>query len=354
MRHSNNLDVLRTCAVMLVFLNHLMCMLRAQHAVIDDGAARFGVILFFVHTSCVLMGSIQSIRAEGDLWVSRFYLRRLFRLYPLSIGLIFVSILLRAPMKPWMGLDHAPYSASTLLSNLLLVQNMTGKTSIIGPLWSLPIEVEMYFVLPLVFLLIRFKSWRRLIMIWLGAALFIAGTQNLAADMLHGAHRFESLEFVPCFLAGAMAFGLARPARPWPSYLWAPSLLALIAIGRHYAFEPLVFWSCCLAVALLYSRIADLPTNLLTRLCHQIANYSYGIYLTHIFGLWIFFQMSGSMLHSVALRITGTVLFTAVASVVLFHLVEDPMIRLGKRLTAGLGASSQPAASPAFASVPGQ
>ena len=339
--------MLRAFAVLLVFIFHVFEMIRAKHAVIDDGVARFGVILFFVHTSCVLMGSMQSLRSDGDAWAQRFYLRRLFRLYPLSVFVILVSVLTKAPMMPWMGLEHAPYSASVILSNLLLIQNITGKISVIGVLWSLPIEVEMYLVLPLVFLLVQSRNWgRKMTLLWAGSAVLIVGGQFIAGLVFRGSHKFEALEFIPCFLSGAIAFGLARPARQWPALLWVPSLLVLIAIGGSWAFNPLVFWPCCLALAFLYSRVAQMSRNWFTAICFQIAKYSYGIYLTHSFGLWIFYQLLGQTLHSEAIRLVGTIAFTLVASVFLFHFVEDPMIQLGKRLTTGW-AISQGAREPA-------
>ena len=64
--------------------------------------------------------------------------------------------------------------------------------------------------------------------------------------------------------------------------------------------------------------------------------YSYGIYLTHPFALWIAFLVLGKWLDTTALRVVVTVAITGFSSVVLFHLVEDPLIRLGKRTAARL------------------
>src|SRR5271157_2885872 len=107
-RQSTNLDVLRASAVLLVFVNHILCMTRTGSAVLNDGIARFGVILFFVHTSCVLMGSMGSLVAAGKGWSLRFYVRRIFRLYPLSIVLVLLAVAVGSPMKPWVGLEHPP------------------------------------------------------------------------------------------------------------------------------------------------------------------------------------------------------------------------------------------------------
>jgi len=72
--------------------------------------------------------------------------------------------------------------------------------------------------------------------------------------------------------------------------------------------------------------------SLLTRGAHQIAKYSYGIYLVHEPLYWIcFFRLK---LES---QLADWVLFLFLVSilpVMLFHLVEAPMIGLGKRLSA--------------------
>lgn len=334
MRHSTNLDVLRACAVLLVFVAHACG--TAGWNVMSDGTGRFGVILFFVHTSCVLMASMQSGRAEGGSWVTRFYIRRAFRIYPLSIAMVLLYLVVNGPIAPYGILERAPRTLPVVLSNLALVQNLTAAAPIIGVMWSLPVEVEMYVVLPLVFLLVQSRNWgRKMTVLWAGSAVLILAGQAAATRLFHGAHRLESLEFVPCFLAGAIAYRLPRPAGRWRSYWWVIFLGAIIWIGNQAAFNAPTIWACCLALAFLFARIADLPRNFFTRFCHLVAQYSYGIYLTHSLALWIFFRVLGSALHSPVLSLIGATLFMAAASVALFHLLEDPMIRLGKRVTGG-------------------
>lgn len=336
-RQSTNLDVLRAFAVLLVFVYHILCMTRTGPAGLNDALARFGVILFFVHTSCVLMGSMESLVANSKAWIRRFYVRRIFRLYPLSIVSVLLAVALGAPMTPWDGLGHPPYTVSLLFSNLLLIQNVAAGPSIISVLWSLPVEVEMYVVLPLVFLVIRSKTWGwKMAVLWAGSAALIVAVQA-EASILFPHHKVESLEFIPCFLSGAIAYRMARPARCWPSFLWVPLLLAIIAVGGYYAFFAPVFWASCLVLALAFSRIGEMMRSPFTIACHFIAKYSYGIYLTHSFALWVCFQLLGTVLKSSPLRIAGTTVITALASVGLFHLLEDPMIRLGKRLADRIG-----------------
>src|SRR5215475_12688960 len=81
---SANLDLLRAIAVLLVLTQHLMVRLYIDHVwwIPSNCLGWFGVLLFFVHTTLVLMESLER-QQEGIF--GPFYLRRFFRIYPLSI-----------------------------------------------------------------------------------------------------------------------------------------------------------------------------------------------------------------------------------------------------------------------------
>ena len=74
-----NLDLLRTVAVLLVFVGHLM--LTAGVRGLGD-VGRFGVLIFFVHTSLVLMLSMERLGLTGGRLYFAFLIRRFFRIYP--------------------------------------------------------------------------------------------------------------------------------------------------------------------------------------------------------------------------------------------------------------------------------
>ena len=91
---SPKLDFLRTCAVLSVVVSHLWF---KQSAIARFG--RFGVLLFFVHTSLVLMFSLErQVAANGArrLWTV-FMVRRVFRIYPLCLVVLFSIYLFRIP-----------------------------------------------------------------------------------------------------------------------------------------------------------------------------------------------------------------------------------------------------------------
>src|SRR4030088_949687 len=85
-----NLDVLRAIAVLLVLFDHVGVFLNRSRGALESFwfIGNTGVIIFFVHTSLVLMRSLERTRARGLRgWVRAgdFYIRRAFRIYPLAI-----------------------------------------------------------------------------------------------------------------------------------------------------------------------------------------------------------------------------------------------------------------------------
>ena len=112
---SPNLDFLRASAVLIVYLFHLIITTNTR---LPDYLGQFGVLLFFVHTSLVLMFSLERIEATEGSFFLTFYLRRLFRIYPLSIFCVSVIVLFQLPRAPWWPWSNP--DLSTILANLFL------------------------------------------------------------------------------------------------------------------------------------------------------------------------------------------------------------------------------------------
>jgi peptidoglycan/LPS O-acetylase OafA/YrhL len=89
----------------------------------------------------------------------------MFRIFPLSKLLVTMTVLYKIPSRD-VGAHFVAYVPSDVLeflSNLFLVENIVhssiSPSSILGVLWSLPIEVQMYAVLPILYLLVpRIRS----------------------------------------------------------------------------------------------------------------------------------------------------------------------------------------------------
>src|SRR5208282_2014964 len=99
---SPNLDLLRTVAVLSVLTDHIAATFGiAQRHPLFWALGRWGVLLFFVHTSLVLMMSMERLGLSDWQLYSAFYIRRFFRIYPLSVAVITIVLLARIPPTSW-------------------------------------------------------------------------------------------------------------------------------------------------------------------------------------------------------------------------------------------------------------
>src|SRR5271157_1519992 len=196
-KDSANLDVLRAIAVMCVFFSHLLHFSRGGETEFGWHLGQLGVLMFFVHTSLVLMFSLERTRLDGRALFSSFYIRRAFRIYPLSIFCVLSIYFIH--YKPERRLLYHVWTHKELLANLTLTQNLLHTTNILGVLWSLPLEVQMYFFLPFLFIGFRSRSVRPVLLLWLASI-------PLALLQARYAGRLSVFSYAPCFLAGIISW----------------------------------------------------------------------------------------------------------------------------------------------------
>jgi peptidoglycan/LPS O-acetylase OafA/YrhL len=261
-----------------------------------------------------------------------FVIRRAFRIYPLSICCVACVIVLRIPFMPLQTYQWPGFR--TFVSNLLLIQNISGSKSITGPLWSLPWEMQMYLALPLLFLGWRHRPWTTLSIACAStcAVNYVGALMNIRVASL--------LMYFPCFLGGILALTLARKKiQPGiPSYLWPPAIgvvSVIFAYFNHSAWTRNVIypeWIMCAVLGLLIPLFREVNVkSILSKAASQIAKYSYGIYLVHVPAMWFTLVVLRSA--PMALRLVLLAILTIALPIVAYHFVESPLILLGKRLT---------------------
>jgi len=341
-KESPNLDLLRSVAVLAVLTDHLTATFGiAQKHVFLGELGYWGVLLFFVHTSFVLMMSMERIRLDGWRLYATFYTRRLFRIYPLSVVTVALVLTFHIPQSSWITQYHYLGLKATI-SNFLLCQNLTKSHSVIGPLWSLPYEIQMYLVLPALFTVLRWsRSVKPLIGIWVAAVAF-GFLQPWLGDTDAGAYlrldRLDISRFVPCFLAGVTAYyiSLRRRDRKLPFWIWPFVVAAITAVELRWhaatGWSAHVGWYGCLALGLIVTRCRESTHRWLNRSTHYVAKYSYGLYLGQIPVLWFAFVTLNFLPKPVQWSIfLVLIVLVPVAS---YHLIEAPLIRIGAHLSA--------------------
>lgn len=333
---SPNLDVLRSLAVLLVVASHLpVPWLSTMPSYHWQALGLIGVLIFFVHTCLVLMLSLERQTVQdGDRYRALLFLvRRAFRIYPLSV----VTVLLVSAVAYY---SSGQFNAREILSNLLLIQNITGDPSNPGALWSLPYEVQMYLLLPLFYAIVaRTKSAAPLYLgaIWLAATGFVLALWTLGLN-------YHLVKYLPCFIPGVIAFSLHRSDRvlsPWLLFLYVVALAVLfpvaVALGAR---ENVLSWPVCLALGLLIPKCTEINNAWLGKVAKLVARYSFGIYLVH--GPLIDFAFKYWRAAPNPVQWLVFIFGTAAFSYLAFHRIERPCIELGRRLTHRLSRSSAP------------
>ncbi|HEY3267263.1 MAG TPA: acyltransferase [Armatimonadota bacterium] len=346
-RESSNLDFLRASAVSLVLIAHLGIFFgyadRPGFNVRALGV--LGVLFFFVHTSLVLMFSLQrqDRKFGAHARFLTFVVRRIFRIYPLALVALGFIVAFHLPSSS-LKVHSLAYSAPdklTLLSNALLAQNLVNRPSILGVMWSLPYEMQMYVFLPALFLFARkLKTILPLALLWVAAAILA-----VAQPHLHKVPDF--FWYVPCFLPGILAFRLSADRRPSVPFAVMPLVLLVLAVAytwhfpsghefdlvsQHNAVMRGMFVCLCIGLSLPF--FVEVKSPAVRRVAHLIAKYSYGIYIAHYFCIWASFMALRNL--PMAFQWLAFAALLVAVPAALFHGIENPGIQAGGRVAEAL------------------
>ena len=317
---SSNLDLIRAVAVLSVFFAHLHDVITHRYIALGWHFAQMGVLIFFVHTSMVLMLSLERTKLEGKALYGAFCLRRFFRLYPLSMFCVTVAMLLSrapdidAPVRYWRWGEY--------LSNMALTLNLTYTDVMVGGLWTLPLEVQMYLLLPFLFLLGRVRSTGVIFLLW-------AVSIPVAILQAHVSARLNVLGYAPCFISGVLAWKLSLSTpRRFPGWLWPAGFVATWPFFLIAPHEDDMYyrWAFCLALGLMIPRFREIRFRPLQAVAHVVAKYSYGIYLSHVAVIMWSFGLPLPMIAKWAIFVPLAV----ITPFAMYHCIEHPMIAAGK------------------------
>jgi peptidoglycan/LPS O-acetylase OafA/YrhL len=339
MKSKPNLDLLRSIAVLLVVVEHILLAMRLRWIGGWDISwlGVVGVFMFFVHTSLVLMWSLERKPHMLD-----FYIRRIFRIYPLAVAAVLVTVLFHIPTLHRLNGDSyfVWTGAKNLVSSLLLLENVIWVGSnplILGVMWTLPLEVDMYFLLPFLFFFTR-----RNFVLWPLLALWVATVVYDRATFVPNNNTFAVC--IPYFLSGVIAYVLFPKVKPrLPVFLmplWIAALLCAFMARPSWRNG----WWLTLILGITLPLFRPLRVQWLVQACHHTAQYSYGIYLVHPFSIVI----GLNLLHRFNPAIQIAAIFASLALIVIpaYHLLEKPMIDLGARIAARVEARAEREAAP--------
>jgi peptidoglycan/LPS O-acetylase OafA/YrhL len=137
--------------------------------------------------------------------------------------------------------------------------------------------------------------------------------------------------YVPCFLAGVIAYKVLGTARPrLAAWLWCPVVIGAIAL---YTLTPYCEAGSLKDVIVCQIVGASMPvfkgvSGVIATVASKIARYSYGIYLCHTPILWLLYRR---MTIPHWQRPIWLAVATGGVSIACYYAVERPMIEAGTR-----------------------
>ncbi|MCF8258638.1 MAG: acyltransferase [Flavobacteriales bacterium] len=324
--------------------------------------AGFGVDIFFALSGFLITYLlIAEQRKQGSIHIGHFYMRRIFRIWPLYFLILAIGTCLElfaSDMSPMI----APFNLDAFRYYLLFVPQV-GKAFFLGSLcvailWSIGVEELFYVVFPWIFRKIRKSPLRHLtviiavllplkvIAIYL---LFKYGAESNSQGWIKtlAMTRFENL------LVGAMVAFLALKHRAFVAktvWAFAPILILLAAVFVLSAMKVNFYLSpsigpilqtvvtpfiVSLCVAMLLALLVFAP-RFATVMEHAWLNYlgkiSYGLYVYHCLVLTLFTMLPSTVtITSWPVLLAATLGSTILLAGISYRLFERPFLRSSAR-----------------------
>jgi peptidoglycan/LPS O-acetylase OafA/YrhL len=324
----NNFTLLRLILALLVVLGHLKLLSGTSYPVFPFNLADAAVDSFFVVSGFLITLSYERCRGLGS-----FYVRRVFRLYPMYLCVVLIQAMIMLALLPDGPLSEPQSTVRYLAANMLLANFLQydiggvlaglRNPGINPSLWTLKIEIGFYLIVPLIYAAAR--RWG-----WMALAVIFALSVGYSLEMLR--------------------LGDVRLARQLPGQLQFFIVgMALSLYGQRLHIRPLVSVTIAIGFFAAWSLIGPIPPGIRPvvvgtfvfsfALCLPVVrmdlDMSYSVYLLHgpllqtaiLIGLFRDTLWFGSFAVCLVLGL----------AFVAERLVERPGNTLGRRLSLRLG-----------------
>ena len=338
-KHLAGIDGLRAIAALLVVL---------YHAGVAGIPASTGVLAFFVLSGFLITRLILAEEARTQtVSLSRFYVRRSFRIFPAFYAYWVVAMVYAAARHHALDWPQS-LSAFFYLSNYY--QAIFGDTGNgLSHTWSLGVEEQFYLLWPFVFLLLRDNARRFKALIVLIPLLWLYRESLVYVFHVDQRYIYEAFDtrvdhiLMGCLLAVALETG--HFGKLWKIVCLSPymmlltmGLMALVFRGatllhvRDYR-DSIEFVVVPVLCALLIAQLVAFPAHPITRPFNWewvrfLGRISYSVYLYQQLVVYPAMKVfEGSRLLGVAAAIAASILL-AICS---YYLIEQPFLRLRQR-----------------------
>lgn len=345
MKRENNFNILRLLAAFMVLVGHMSILLGISPMnIMGSVVHEVGVYIFFLIGGYLITKSYLS-----DPNPLRYAIKRIFRIMPALIVFVVFAVLIAGPLLTNVSLEEYfadPLTKAYFWWNIRLfptfhlpgVFEANPSASVNGSLWTLPIEMAMYVLLPILLNVTGVRKnrkyskgiWGILTVTVLAASIIRKNFFPQAVCVFYGTEWFTALNIIPYYLLGSM-YAVCVPKEkldiqkavmlfcfciPITGSVWVQNVLQAIVF-------PYLVFSIAFAAPAAFSKVMQK---------HEI---SYGIYLYGFFVQQLLIQMLAvkcqldvPYLVYLVLSTLITVAFAYLSAI----LIEEPFQRLCKKI----------------------
>lgn len=359
-KRRNTFDFIRLVAALAVVVEHAVHHLDAPflwHRPGDDLWFNGGVATFFILSGMMVYKSAERCVGDRRPW-SDFYQNRALRIVP-AIYAYFVALVILLLIMRFLApaeLVTVPFAAFAA-SNLLLIPVWSppmltdfGIGVVNGSLWTIPVEVSFYLVVPLLAVLAFRVGWRTMVLATLlvaagGVVLYGVVGATASPSM---AWKLYGVTFVPYLWWFAIGIFWSRAWARVPHRGW----LAAVALVLYFVLAklpldtgPAFLANAAAAIPLSYAAIwfGYHGPQVLGRLTARVGDLSFSVYIWHMIVVNVLvswsarsWQIDGTIL------VLGVIVVTMAISWLSWHLVERPALNR-KRYTSANTVAAEPA-----------
>lgn len=215
----NNFNIIRLLAAIMVMSGHMAYIMGGDRPILlGQEVHALGVKLFFLIGGYLITKSF-----ESEPSVRKYIIKRFFRIWPPLVVAVLVTALFIAPIFSSYSLKEYYSNPSVLLycvRNIMffpvfslpgVFENNPYPNAVNGSLWSLPIEVFMYIMVPIVVLTIFKKKLKQnFIMMFIFTSVFcIAQILHLRFFLdkhliIYGSDLAQAMDLIPFYMIGML------------------------------------------------------------------------------------------------------------------------------------------------------
>ena len=323
--NTNYLTSIRGLACLMVVIAHILSILPGVGKNVS-GCGKIGVWLFFILSAFLLTFQWLNKEEFKIKDVIEFYIKRIFRIFPCYIVTLIIAFLVGYITEP-----------KTVIKHIFLMEGM-------GHFWTIPVEFTFYILVPIImFVIYKIKNQKKAILFLI---MLLIVTASLSPYTLYEENSINIRWYMPVFLMGMiLAFVYQKFEKKqkkkviYDIIFFVIILMMILSIPYvrnlifkiepdGYLLNKYLFFGLAWSIIILAIQNSKYIINYFnqSKILIYIGKISFSFYLIHFIVLNKI-KIDNALINSLLIFI-----ISMIAAIIMNQLVEQPMIKLAKRI----------------------